>query len=89
MSYSKKWVEKNLHLKGTQLIAITNFCFAFGNTKLYRSTLFQKIKQGEPIDDEIMRWVNVNGRPNNYLKKERKFELWLFNLENETKQQLN
>lgn len=86
LNYSKKWVERNLQLKGTQLMAITNFCFAFGNSKLYRSTLYQKLKEGEPIDEEIMRWININGRPNDYLKKEREFEVWLFNL-NKTKSQ--
>lgn len=78
LNYSKKWVKKNLKLKGTKLIAITNFCFAFGTSKLYRSTLYQKIQNGEKIDEEILRWVNINGSPNPNLQEEREFELWLY-----------
>lgn len=78
LNYSKKWVKKNLKLKGTKLIAITNFCFAFGTSKLYHSTLYKKIQQGEKIDEEILRWVNINGLPNSNLQEEREFELWLY-----------
>ena len=78
LNYSKKWVKKNLKLKGTKLIAITNFCFAFGTSKLYRSTLYKKIQKGEKIDEEILRWVKINGSPNPNLQEEREFELWLY-----------
>lgn len=78
LNYSKRWVKNNLKLKGTKLIAITNFCFAFGTSKLYRSTLYKKIQKGEKIDEEILRWMNINGSPNPNLQKERKFELWLY-----------
>ena len=78
LNYSKRWVKRNLKLKGTKLIAITNFCFAFGTSKLYRSTLYQKIQNGEKIDNEILRWVNINGSPNKNLQEEREFELWLY-----------
>jgi GH24 family phage-related lysozyme (muramidase) len=78
LNYSKRWVKKNLKLKGTKLIAITNFCFAFGTSKLYRSTLYKKIQNQEKIDEEILRWVNINGSPNPNLQEEREFELWLY-----------
>lgn len=78
LNYSKKWVKKNLKLKGTKLIAITNFCFAFGTSKLYRSTLYQKIQKKEKINEEILRWVKINGSSNASLKEEREFELWLY-----------
>ncbi len=78
LNYSKKWVKKNLKLKGTKLIAITNFCFAFGTSKLYRSTLYKKIQNKEKINEEILRWVNINGSPNSNLQEEREFELWLY-----------
>jgi len=78
LNYSKKWVKKNLKLKGTKLIAITNFCFAFGTSKLYRSTLYQKIQNKEKINEEILRWVKINGSSNAHLKEEREFELWLY-----------
>ncbi|WP_375563086.1 lysozyme [Bernardetia sp. OM2101] len=78
LNYSKRWVKKNLKLKGTKLIAITNFCFAFGTSKLYRSTLYKKIQNKEKINEEILRWVNINGSPNPNLQEEREFELWLY-----------
>ncbi|WP_338789868.1 lysozyme [Bernardetia sp. Wsw4-3y2] len=78
LNYSKKWVKRNLKLKGTKLIAITNFCFAFGTSKLYRSTLYKKIQNKEKINEEILRWVNINGSPNSNLQEEREFELWLY-----------
>jgi GH24 family phage-related lysozyme (muramidase) len=78
LNYSKRWVKKNLKLKGTKLIAITNFCFAFGTSKLYRSTLYKKIQNKEKIDKEILRWVNIGGSPNSNLQEEREFELWLY-----------
>lgn len=84
LNYSKKWVKKNLKLKGTKLIAITNFCFAFGTSKLYRSTLYKKIQNKEKINEEILRWVNINGSPNPNLQEEREFELWLYTV-NDTK----
>lgn len=80
LNYSKRWVKKNLNLKGAKLIAITNFCFAFGTSKLYRSTLYKKIQNDEAIDTEILRWVNINGAPNPNLQEEREFELWLYTL---------
>ncbi len=80
LNYSKKWVKKNLKLKGTKLIAITNFCFAFGTSKLYRSTLYQKIQKKEKINEEILRWVKINGSSNASLKEEREFELWLYTI---------
>ncbi len=78
LNYSKRWVKKNLKLKGTKLIAITNFCFAFGTSKLYHSTLYKKIQNKEKIDEEILRWVNIGGSPNPNLQEEREFELWLY-----------
>jgi GH24 family phage-related lysozyme (muramidase) len=78
LNYSKRWVKRNLKLKGTKLIAITNFCFAFGTSKLYRSTLYKKIQNKEKINKEILRWVNINGSPNSNLQEEREFELWLY-----------
>jgi GH24 family phage-related lysozyme (muramidase) len=78
LNYSKKWVKKNLKLKGTKLIAISNFCFAFGTSKLYRSTLYKKIQNKEKINEEILRWVRINGSPNPNLQEEREFELWLY-----------
>ncbi|AFM03865.1 phage-related lysozyme (muraminidase) [Bernardetia litoralis DSM 6794] len=78
LNYSKKWVKNNLKLKGTKLIAITNFCFAFGTAKLYRSTLYKKIQNKEKINEEILRWININGLPNPNLQEEREFELWLY-----------
>lgn len=92
LNYSKKWVKKNLKLKGTKLIAITNFCFAFGTSKLYRSTLYQKIQKKEKINEEILRWVKINGSTNANLKEEREFELWLYTANDKkatSKQSLN
>ncbi len=89
LNYSKKWVKKNLQLKGTKLIAITNFCFAFGTSKLYRSTLYKKIQRKEKINEEILRWVNINGSPNSNLQEEREFELWLYTANDTTSKKTN
>lgn len=79
MEYYKDWVEKNLKLKGNQLKAMTHFCYAFGTTKLQKSTLYKKIKNGESIEEEILKWVNIKGKPNSSLLRQRKLELAWYN----------
>ncbi|WP_027002776.1 lysozyme [Hugenholtzia roseola] len=78
LGLARSWVESQLDLAPQELMAITHFCYAFGSSKLRKSTLFQKLKNGEPIEQELARWVHVNGRPNAYLKKQREFEANLF-----------
>ncbi|GAB4192590.1 MAG: hypothetical protein OHK0057_21650 [Thermoflexibacter sp.] len=83
MEYYKDWIKKNLKLKGNQLKAMTHFCYAFGTTKLQKSTLYKKIKNGEPIEEEILKWVNIKGKPNSSLLRQRKLELAWYNNSNE------
>ncbi|MCC5945862.1 MAG: lysozyme [Bernardetiaceae bacterium] len=78
LNLARQWVSQTLKLEGKQLMAITNFCYAFGSSKLQRSRLFKKIKNKQPIKDEILKWVHINGQPSNYLRKERIFELNLY-----------
>ncbi|MEM6299796.1 MAG: lysozyme [Bacteroidota bacterium] len=81
LAYSKWFVEEFLgELEGTQKIALTNFCYAFGTTKLHNSQLFKKIKAGEEAEGEFAKWIHINGRPNSYLAKERAFEWALYTL---------
>jgi len=82
MEYYKDWVKKNLKLKGNQLKAMTHFCYAFGTAKLQKSTLYKKIKSGEPIEEEILKWVNIKGKPNSSLLRQRKLELTWYNSAN-------
>ncbi len=79
LGYCENFVKKHLKLKGNQLKAISLFCFAFGSAKLYRSTMYKKIKAGEPIDDEIVKWCKLNGRKSKRLLKARQLELALYN----------
>lgn len=79
LNYCKDWVKKNLQLEGHKLMAITNFCYAFGTTKLRKSQLYKNIKTNQPIDSEIRRWVHINGRAAKNLIREREFELALYN----------
>ena len=79
LNYCKNWVKQNLHLEGHKLMAITNFCYAFGTTKLRKSQLYKKIKANQPIDTEIRRWVHINGHAAKNLITEREFELALYN----------
>jgi GH24 family phage-related lysozyme (muramidase) len=78
LNLARAWVESQLDLAPQELMAITHFCYAFGSSKLRKSTLFAKLKSGEPIEEELARWVHVNGRPSAYLKKQREFEANLF-----------
>jgi len=75
----KNWVQRNLNLSGNQLRAMTKFCFAFGTSKLGRSTLAKKIRKGEKIDQEMLRWTNLNGRSSKRLREARLQELALYN----------
>ena len=79
LNYCKNWVKRNLQLEGHKLMAITNFCYAFGTTKLRKSQLYKKIKANQSIDTEIRRWVHINGRAATNLMREREFELALYN----------
>lgn len=81
MKANKDWVENDLHLSGNQLKAFTHFCYAFGVTKLKKSELYNRIKAKEPIDDQILKWVNIKGRPNPSLLRQRKLELTWYNSE--------
>jgi GH24 family phage-related lysozyme (muramidase) len=79
MKYYRDWVQKTLKLKGNQLKAITHFCYAFGTTKLLKSALYDQIKAQEPIDEQIVKWVNINKRPNASLLRQRNLELAWYN----------
>ncbi len=79
LEYCRKWVEKTLKLKGGKLKAISHFCFGVGTTQLYRSTLFKKIKNGEPIDEELLKWCKINGKRSSVLYKARVKELAWYN----------
>jgi lysozyme len=79
MEYYKSWVQKKLKLKGNKLKAITHFCYAFGTTKLQKSELYKRIQSGEAIEDEIIKWVNIKGKPNPSLLRQRKLELAWYN----------
>ncbi len=80
LAYSRWFVEKFLgeHLSDLQIIALTNFCYAFGTTKLHNSQLFAQITQGKDVSDAFAQWVHINGEPNSYLAKERAFEQALY-----------
>ncbi|TAH19951.1 MAG: hypothetical protein EAZ08_07790 [Cytophagales bacterium] len=81
MKANRDWVENDLHLSGNKLKAFTHFCYAFGITKLKKSELYSRIKANEPIEDQILKWVNIKGRPNSSLLRQRKLELAWYNSE--------
>lgn len=81
MKANRDWVENELRLSGNKLKAFTHFCYAFGITKLKKSELYSRIKANEPIDDQILKWVNIKGRPNQSLLRQRKLELAWYNSE--------
>ena len=79
MGYYRNWVKSTLQLKGNQLKAITHFCYAFGTTKFLNSELYQKVKSKQPIEEQIVKWVNINHKPNSSLLRQRKLELAWYN----------
>jgi GH24 family phage-related lysozyme (muramidase) len=79
MGYYRDWVEKTLKLKGNQLKAMTHFCYAFGTTKFLKSELYQKVKRKQPINEQIVKWVNINHKPNSSLLRQRNLELAWYN----------
>lgn len=59
------------------LLGISHFIFCFGSTKFNKSLLKQKLLKGECIEEELIRWININGKPSSHLKKRREFEIRL------------
>lgn len=82
LAYSRWFVEKFLgtQLTKPQLIAVTNFCYAFGTGNLHKSQIFKNIKANKPVVDEFAKWIHINGNPSSYLAKERAFEQALYRL---------
>lgn len=82
LGYSRWFVRKFLgdYLTKPQRIALTNFCYAFGTTKLHKSQLFKKITEGQNAAEEFAKWIHINGKPSEYLAKERAFEQALYML---------
>ena len=76
-------VKKHTDLKGNKLIAISHFVFAKGIGNFLNSTLYQLIKQGKSIDNEIIKWSYYTS--NNHkiysekMKENRLFELKYYN----------
>jgi GH24 family phage-related lysozyme (muramidase) len=62
-----------------QAYAIADFIFNVGSTKYKDSTLRKLILSGKPIDNELMKWVHVNGQEHAGLKKRRLWELKMYN----------
>lgn len=77
-------VEKFTDLKGNKKLAIAHFVFSKGIGNFLRSTLKKKIDNGEPIDDEILKWcyyTTPNGKKikSEYSYKIRQWELEMYN----------
>ena len=67
------------NLKGNKLLAISHFIYAVGVTNFLKSKLPYLIKNNLPIEDELIKWCKVDGKPNAYLLKIRLWELKLYN----------
>jgi lysozyme len=67
------------NLKGKKLLAIAHFIYCFGSYKFSKSTLYKNIQNNKPIDNEIVKWVKINGVKSKVLLKQRLFELNLYN----------
>jgi lysozyme len=65
--------------KENEAYAIADFIFNVGSTKYKNSTLRKLILSDKPIDNEIMKWVHVNGQEHAGLKKRRIWELTMYN----------
>lgn len=79
-----EFVKSTTDLEHYQLLAIAKFVYNVGSGNFYKSTLRKKILNNEPIDSEIIRWVNITTNTgiikSDWLLKSRKKELELFNL---------
>jgi len=79
-------VEKATNLKGYKKIAIAHFIYARGVGNFLKSNLRNKIITGEPIEEELLRWVyykSVDGEliESAYIKKIRLWEIIMYNRE--------
>ena len=80
------YAEKETNLKGYKKIAIAHFIYARGIGNFLRSNLRKKIVTGEPIKEELMRWIyyrSVSGElvESEYIKKIRLWEVGMYNKE--------
>jgi GH24 family phage-related lysozyme (muramidase) len=54
-----EYVQETTNLEHLQLLAIGQFVFQLGSGNFNKSTLKQLIVEGEPIDDEIIKWIHI------------------------------
>ena len=78
-----KGVERLTDLEGNKKLAIAHFIYAKGIGAFSRSTLLEKIKADEKVDDEILRWCHYRNKRGKLIRSEysyktRKWELALF-----------
>ena len=68
--------------KFEKAFAIAHFIYSLGSGAWRKSKLRRLIKNGaskQAIEDEWLKWVFINKKPNNYLRKMRKQELsWFY-----------
>ena len=76
------FVQKSTNLEHVQLLAMGHFVYNIGSGNFYRSTLRQLIIAGDPIDEEIIKWIHIKTNKgiirSDWLLKSRKLELELF-----------
>lgn len=61
-------------LKPHERAALISFIYNVGEGAFARSTLLKKLNAGQPFCNELLKWVNVKGRPVRGLVKRRTFE---------------
>lgn len=76
-----KLVEANTDLEGNQKLAIAHFIFAKGIGNFLRSTLKKCIDNGEPIDEEILKWCYYTKPDGTKVKSEYSYNIRLWELE--------
>jgi len=80
------YVSRTTDLEYLQLLAVAHFVYALGSGNFSRSNIKEKIKLGEPIDDEIVKWVHIRKKDGTIIKsdhllKSRRMELNYYNSE--------
>jgi len=70
-----------VEIKQNQFDALVSFVFNVGSSAFNRSTLLQYINQGEfeLVPEQLRRWVFVNGRRSEGLRRRREAEIVLWN----------
>jgi GH24 family phage-related lysozyme (muramidase) len=77
--YCEDYVYKTTKLTGKKRLAIAHFVYSLGSGSFFNSSLYNKVKNGGSIKNEILIWHHINGKDNINILKSRMFELNLYN----------